>query len=77
MPDTWTWTFAAGLGGHVDADAVPPPTFPTQSDAESWLGESWPDLLDAGVGAVTLLRDGDVVYGPMSLEPPEDSGGSW
>ena len=43
--------------------------FPTQSDAESWFGEVWHDLADAGVAAVTLHRDGEKVYGPMSLEP--------
>ena len=42
--------------------------FPTQSDAESWFGEVWHDLADAGVAAVTLHRDGEKVYGPMSLE---------
>jgi hypothetical protein len=43
--------------------------FPTQSDAESWFGEVWHDLAAAGVAAVTLHRDGNTVYGPMSLEP--------
>jgi hypothetical protein len=42
--------------------------FPTQGDAETWFGETWPELADAGVGSVTLLRDGEVVYGPMSLD---------
>jgi hypothetical protein len=38
-----------------------------QSDAESWLGEHWRDLADAGVAQVSLL-DGDAkVYGPMPL----------
>lgn len=45
--------------------------FPSQADAESWVGESWHELHDAGVEAVSLLRDGDVVYGPMSLRPAE------
>ncbi len=45
--------------------------FPSQSDAESWVGESWRELLSDGVDAVTLLTDGDVVYGPMSLHPAD------
>jgi hypothetical protein len=45
--------------------------FPSQADAESWVGESWRDLIAAGVEAVSLLRDDDVVYGPMSLRPLE------
>ena len=40
---------------------------PTQGDAETWLGEIWRELLDAGVDAVVLLDDGREVYGPMSL----------
>ena len=40
---------------------------PTQGDAETWLGEIWRELLDAGVDAVVLLEDGREVYGPMSL----------
>ncbi len=45
--------------------------FPTQSDAENYLGESWRDLLDAGVEAVTLREADAVVYGPMSLRAAE------
>ncbi len=43
--------------------------FPTQGEAESWLGEFYPELLDAGVGAVTLYEEDRLVYGPMSLSP--------
>jgi hypothetical protein len=45
--------------------------FPSQSDAESWLGEEWRTLLEAGVDAVHLLHDDVEVYGPMSLRPAE------
>ena len=41
--------------------------FPNQGDAESWIGETWRALAEAGVAAVTLLEDERVVYGPMSL----------
>jgi hypothetical protein len=44
--------------------------FPTQSDAETWIGETWQDLLDGGVEHVSLLEESRVVYGPMSLRPP-------
>lgn len=43
--------------------------FPTQGEAESWLGEFYPDLLEAGVGAVTLYEEDRPVYGPMRLTP--------
>lgn len=44
------------------------PTFADQQAAEEWLTEHWRDL---DVDEVTLLADGEVVYGPMSLHPPE------
>jgi cation transport ATPase len=43
------------------------PTFPAQGDAESWLGEAWRDLAEAGVAQVTLFENDREVYGPMSL----------
>lgn len=43
--------------------------FPTRVDAERWLTETYPDLVDDGVREVSLMEDGAVVYGPMSLEP--------
>jgi hypothetical protein len=64
---TWTWRYEL-------ADGSPAPgagsgSFPTQGDAETWLGEGWQDLLESGVVQVSL-RDGDrVVYGPMPLAP--------
>ncbi len=47
------------------------PVFPSQSDAETWLGEVWRDLLEDGVDQVVLLDDERTVYGPMSLHPPD------
>lgn len=44
--------------------------FGSQSDAESWLGEQWPALFEAGVAAVTLRHAEQPVYGPMPLHPP-------
>lgn len=71
----WTWRFLApdrSLATEVDdGSGRPDAGFPTQSDAESWLGEHWRELADAGVDAVLLIEDGREVYGPMSLNPPE------
>lgn len=75
MSEAWTWTYAGASGEAVSGPVTTDTAFPTQSDAENWLGETWPDLYAAGVTAVTLLRDGVLVYGPMSLEPPTE--GSW
>ena len=41
--------------------------FASQADAESWVGETWPDLAAEGVDAVTLFEHERRVYGPMSL----------
>jgi hypothetical protein len=52
----------------VEPEAAPrSQVFPSQGDAESWLGETWPELLHAGVAAVTLLDGDRKVYGPMGL----------
>ena len=53
------------------ADLVPddtpmPSSFPSQSDAESWLGENWRALADAGV-LTTALVDGQKELYNMSL----------
>ncbi len=64
---------AAKADGADASDGLGAPEmgFPSQADAETWVGESWRDLLEAGVESVTLLRDGEAVYGPMSLRPME------
>ena len=48
-------------------------TFPTKGDAESWLGETWRDLLAAGVEQVVLV-EGDRVEYAMPLTPAEAPG---
>lgn len=66
----WTWALLDAQGAAAGPDLAGQ-VFPTQSEAESWLGEEWRGLLDAGVDAVTLHEDGVVVYGPMSLHPTQ------
>jgi hypothetical protein len=46
-------------------------TFADQTEAEDWLGTAWPTLVEQGVDEVTLLCGDEIVYGPMSLHPPE------
>jgi hypothetical protein len=41
--------------------------FASQADAESWVGETWSELAELGVDAVTLFEHERQVYGPMSL----------
>jgi hypothetical protein len=62
----WTWRLETATGEVVPAGSESP-SFSSQSDAESWLGEVWRDLVDEGAAQATLLDDDHVVYGPMSL----------
>lgn len=72
MDMRWRWDLHGADGSVLPVNPAtgdPASSFPTQSDAESWIGQEWPVLLDAGVTAVTLLEAGAVVYGPMPLTP--------
>jgi hypothetical protein len=62
---TWTWRLESADGTAVTVTTAP--SHPNQSDAESWLGENWRELAEAGVARVTLLEGSREVYGPMSL----------
>jgi len=70
----WRWqpelTQDAEVGTEELAAAGADQTWPTQGEAESWLGENYPDLADLGVDSVTLYEGDRLVYGPMSLAPP-------
>ena len=68
---TFTWRYERSDGTEVIdlPETATAEAFPSQSDAETWVGESWRDLIRDGIDAVTLLQDGAVVYGPMSLHP--------
>jgi hypothetical protein len=67
MTDEWTWTYFDADAMQMTGESFVSTGFPSQSDAENWLGEQWRDLAEAGVEAVTLEHEGTVVYGPMSL----------
>lgn len=61
----WWWQLLDADGRVIEAERT---EFPTRSDAESWLGEAYPDLAEDGVHSVTLFEGDREVYGPMSLE---------
>ena len=67
----WHWRLEGGNGEPVSPAGIASDTFPTRSDAESWVGESWRELLEAGVAQVTLFEDEREVTGPMSLSPAD------
>lgn len=61
---TWTWRLEAGDGtvrGESEA-------FESQSDAETWIGLEFGDLLERGIDQVVLLDDGAESY-TMNLHP--------
>jgi hypothetical protein len=64
----WWWQHL-GSDGQVLPAADGRQEFPTRSDAESWMGEYWSELVEQGVASVTLFEGDREVYGPMSLAP--------
>jgi len=67
---SWTWRAEdADRAAVSTGSAANIPSQPTQSDAETWLGEYWRDLAADGVAGVSLYCDGALVYGPMPLTP--------
>lgn len=64
--DEWWWRLEAADGTPLRPEAQSQ-RFPSQADAESWVGEVWQDLQESGVDAVTLFEGDRKVYGPMSL----------
>jgi len=65
----WRWRLLNAAGEEVTSAVAGQSSFPSQSDAESWVGEVWRDLAEEGVDAVTLFEGDRMVYGPMSLHP--------
>ena len=69
---SWTWQMHSDSGAPEPESATQPSGgFPTQADAETWVGEVWRELLEAGIDSVSLYEDGRLVYGGMSLHPLE------
>ena len=63
----WSWRYEDVDGKPVDGPAE---TFSSQADAESWIGQEWRGLAEAGVAKVVLVEDDRVDY-QMSLLPAE------
>lgn len=56
----YRWVHANGTSADFD----------DQQAAEDWLAAEFAELADQGLDEVTLMHDDEVVYGPMSLHPP-------
>ncbi len=63
----WSWRLEDTSGNEVAVEEFAGQRFLSQADAESWVGEIWAELAEAGVDAVTLFEHERQVYGPMSL----------
>jgi len=63
MTMSWTWKLETADANVVGTSEE----FESRSDAESWVGEAFSDLLDDGVDQVRLFDGDKEVYGPMSL----------
>lgn len=62
----WTWRYhGPATTSSTGAGAPPAPQFPTQGDAETWIGETWRDLLSAGVERVSLVELGPADSGQL------------
>jgi hypothetical protein len=57
---SFTWRFVPD-DTEVEIDPLER-TFPSQSDAESWVGEHWRRLSEAGVESVELVENGASLY---------------
>ena len=71
MSADWTWVYFDAHGETMAGGSLVTRGFPTQSDAENYLGESWKELLATGCGVGDPAPRDGVVYGPMSLRAPE------
>lgn len=66
----WWWRLEDAAAAEVTVTGdLAEQRFLSQADAESWVGETWQELAQAGVEQVSLLEHDRIVYGPMSLRP--------
>lgn len=68
---TWTWQYERADGTQTAAPSdIEAQEFADRAEAETWLGQTFQQLLDSGVDTVTLLHDGTAEYS-MSLHPQD------
>jgi hypothetical protein len=70
---TWTWQLQRADGSTTEVAGLDESEWSSQADAETWIGENWPTLLESGVEQVVLFEGDRREYGPMSLRPPNNT----
>ena len=58
----FTWTTDPPLDADLRSDIGLDEAFATREDAQAWLSDVWPELLDAGAAQVTLFCNNEPVY---------------
>ena len=52
------WTLHDGEGAVMRSSQ----SFPTQEEAEAWMGGAWSDLLEEGAESVSLVEGDETLY---------------
>ncbi|AZI58464.1 hypothetical protein EH165_10250 [Nakamurella antarctica] len=65
----YQWNYVDEAGVVIEDELETPTIFETQTEAEDWLSEHFPDLLAQGIDAVVLHNEHGILYGPMPLTP--------
>ena len=64
---TWQWRLHGADGQALAGPEGADQRFASRSDAETWLGEAWPQLWRAGATVAVLLDEQQQVGQPIAL----------
>ncbi len=64
---TWRWRLHGADGQLLAGPEGADQHFPSRSDAETWLGEAWPQLWRAGATKAVLMDEQQQVGQPIAL----------
>lgn len=54
----WHWIVRDPSGAELSSTEV----LPSRAEAEAWMAQEWPDLLEAGGDSATLVGNGRELY---------------